>query len=138
MPRPTRHDRPVSVPNPVWFGLAKTGIYHGDAECPAIESKLATRPNYAMGWVYELDRATGVAYLWEWGINEVAGWTRLADFPKFVGTFAPKLNLRLEEWRPCMRCGSLRSDGTYAAKKRQEVAPVVCTRCFLVGCDCSD
>ena len=46
-------------------------------------------------------------------------------------------------WRPCLRCGSLRSDGTYAPRfLRRETGVAaseqVCPRCFLTICDCDD
>ena len=69
-PTPEHHDFPQSVANPVWFCWAhrdgsqnRTGIYHADPNCSAIEPSL----DGSRAWVYELDRATPTALLW---VNE--------------------------------------------------------------------
>ena len=133
------HDVPRSLPNPVWFGTGRTGIFHADPQCPAIRREMD--PTWAFRMIYELDRATGTAWAWQQGVEKgmEVGWVKIADnmnHPAFRYD-SPSETVVLSDWRACLRCGSMRSDGTYRAKTsgpQRDVPP--CPNCHLTPCCC--
>lgn len=132
------HERPQSVSHPVWFGTGLTGVFHGDPDCPAIREKLdPSGPAFAFRLVWEIEPASNRAFLWRLDPSEGKGWLRGIEDPDKSWREMSTMNVDPQHWRPCLRCGSLRSDGRYVAKPQtSETQP--CPLCHLTICDCHE
>jgi hypothetical protein len=115
-----------------------TGVFHADPDCPAIRDTM--EPTSFTKIIYELDRRSGLAWKWVqgWGLKDSsAGWVKVAEYPNHPDYKwdDPMIRVSSGSWRPCLRCGSLRRDGTYRARATPRVAPP-CPVCNLTPCCC--